>query len=220
MTSPFANSMNAQPWARSSSQPPWHMWGNSQTIELLLPAAASSVPVVRGQLTRISYARPETWNWLFTARVKADDADVDEPLQISIVWELTVGIGRSMQQNLGFDAWSLLWGSPPLFPSLQGPNTLLWATTTFQSTIIRPIYGFDPLLQPRNEINHIVAQDIQLNVRAVLSSPVTPRANDKRATIEVGAQWAPSTHVRPDWFQLDERTPVEAQFPGGEVGGR
>lgn len=217
--SPFARSMKAQPWVNATGQPPWHMWGNSQTIELFLPATESQVPAVKGQLTRIAYGRPETWNWLFTARVvSADDADVGEPLQISIVWELTVGIGRSMQQNLGFDSWAILWGNPPLFPSLVGPRTLLWSTTTFQTTIIRPIYGFDPLLQPRNEIREIVAQDIQLNVRAVLSSPVTPRANDKRAVLEIGAQWAPKTHIRPDWLLID--VPPEAQFPGGEVGAR
>lgn len=217
--SPFARSMQAQPWLRAG-QTPWHMWGNAQTIELFLPADVSSVPATKGQLTRIAYGRPETWNWLFTARVlSADNADVDEPLQISIIWELTVGIGRAMQQNLGFDSWALVWGNPPVFPSLIGPRgTLLWATTTYQATIIRPGFGFDPALQPRNEIRDIVAQDIQLNVRAVLSSPVTPRTNDKRATLEIGAQWAPSTHIRPDWLRLD--VPPEAQFPGSEIEGR
>lgn len=216
--SPFAKSMQAQPWMRGG-QPPWHMWGNSQTIDLFLPAAASQVPATKGQLTRVAYGRPETWHWLFTARlISADNADPLEPLQISIVWELTVGIGRSMQQNLGFDNFNILWGTPTSPSDLAPRGTLLWATQTYQQPLRRAIFNFDPLLEPPNLIDEIVAQDIQLNVRAVLSSPVTPRTNDKRAQLEIGAQWAPKNHIRPDWLQLD--VPPEAQFPGEEVGGR
>ena len=218
--SPFATRMQAQPWLQSQGEPPWHMWGNSQTIEVVLPSGlATFSPQQRSQLTRVSYGRPETWHWLFTARiVEADDAEENEPLTLSIIWELTVGIGRSMQQNLGFDAWTRSWGAPT-YPTNSAPRgALLWATQTYQQPLGRQIF-VAPDVEPPNLIDEIVAQDIQLNVRAALSSPVTPRTNNKRVVLDVGAQWAPKTHVRPDWYQLDG-TPLEAQFPGGEVGGR
>lgn len=222
MNSPFASSMQAAPWLRGNGQPPWHMWGNSQRIEMFLPSTSgNSSEVQRGQLTRVAYGRPETWHWLFTARLlEADDADPDEPLQLAIIWELTVGIGRSMQQNLGFDGWNILWGTPST-PTDQAPvGRLLWATQTFQPTLNRTIFSADPDTEPPNVIDEIVAQDIQLNVRAALVSPVTPRTNNKRAVLEVGAQWAPKSHIRPDWYQQDQGTPPEAQFPGQEIGGR
>ena len=117
-----------------------------------------------------------------------------------------------------FDAWTRSWGAPT-YPTNSAPRgALLWATQTYQQPLGRQIF-VAPDVEPPNLIDEIVAQDIQLNVRAALSSPVTPRTNNKRVVLDVGAQWAPKTHVRPDWYQLDG-TPLEAQFPGGEVGGR
>lgn len=200
------------PWLRSP-MPPWHLWGNTQRVEVLLPLALSFGEVGRGQLTRVSYKRPETWNWLFTARLlEADDADPLEPLQLQIVWELTVGIGRAVQQSLGFDNWNISWGTP-VTPTDNAPvGRLIWATETYAASPERSQF-VAPAVQPLNRIDRIVAQDIQLNARVALLSPVVPRTNNKRAVVELGAQWAPSTHVRPDWFADG---PIEIQFPGGE----
>lgn len=219
--SPFASRMGAQPWLQANGEPPWHMWGNSQRIEVDFPLGLSNFsPAVRQQLTKVAYGRPDTWHWLFTARlIDATDADPDEPLTLSITWELTVGIGRSFQQNLGFDSWTMSWGTPVTPTDVAPRGRLLWATQTYQSRLGRQIF-IAPEVEPPNLIDEIVAQDIQLTVRAAMSSPVTPRTSNKRAVIEVGAQWAPKCHVRPDWFRNDEGTPLELQFPGGEVQGR
>lgn len=213
--SPFATSMKAQPWLRAG-QPPWHMWGNAQTVELVLPAGEASSATIKGQMSKVAYGRPETWHWLFTARaVSGDAADPGEPLQLQVTWELTVGIGRAVQQNLGFDSWNFLWGAP--LPDAFPRGRLLWATETYGAPLNRTFFSLAPATEPFNKITEIVAQDIQLNVRATLVRAVLP-GTEKRAVIELGAQWAPVTHVRPDWLQLD--VPPEAQFPGGEVGGK
>lgn len=215
-SSPFAQSMTAQPWLKSP-MPPWHLWGNTQRLDLELPVGVFNPLVQQGQLTRISYSRPETWHWLFTARlIHADDAEPLEQLQLTIVWELTVGIGRSVQINGGFDNYNISWGTP-LTPTDAAPNgRLIWTTETFQAPPGRNQF-IAPAVEPLNRIDSIVAQDIQLNVRAALLSPVFPRTVAKSATVEIGAQWSPRTHVRPDWY-LDG--PTELRFAGSETGGK
>ena len=64
----------------------------------------------------------------------------------------------------------------------------------------------------------IVAQDIQLSVRAVCYTVVgNVAALGQRVELEVSAQFAPQTHVRPDWFR---KAPEELAFAGSEVEGR
>lgn len=217
--SPFATTMKAAPWLREGI-PPWHLWGNTARIALEITTASStSVPLrVPGQLTKVAYKRPETWHWLFTARVlEADDAEPDEPLQLTIAWDLTVGIGRAVQQNQGFDQWNLFWGTPTNPTNFAPRGALLWATETYQRSLRRTIFLAAPLTEPPNMIDEIVAQDIQLNATAFLASPVSPLTVDKRVLIEVGAQWAPKTHIRPDWYTDG---PPEATFGGAETAGK
>lgn len=212
--SPFAAAPGQQPWLRTA-EPPWHLWGNTQRIELTLPAGQTFSDTVRGQLTKVGYGRPDTWHWLFTARmIEGDDADPGEPLQLQVTWEIVVGMGRSIQQNLAFDGWNFLWGAPR--PDAF-PRRLFWATETYQDNLNRTLFSLAPATEPFNKVTEIVAQDIQLNVRCTLIRGVLP-GTAKRAVLEVGAQWAPKSHVRPDWFQLD--VPPEAQFPGSEIKGR
>jgi hypothetical protein len=66
-------------------------------------------------------------------------------------------------------------------------------------------------------VTEIVAQDIQLNVRAQIGISGALVGYPYNAVCEVTALFAPKTHVRPDWYR---EGPQEVQFPGGEVGGR
>lgn len=203
-----------QSWLRNP-MPPWHLWGNTQRVEVSLPATGVGA-VVPGQLTRVSYNRPETWKWLFTARlIEADDATPGEPLQLTIIWELTIGIGRAVQQSAGFDNYNMTWGTPT-YPSDNAPvGRLIWTTETYAAAPGRAQF-IAPAVEPPNRIDSIVAQDIQLNARVALLSPVTPRV-PKRAVLDLGAQWAPITHIRPEWYNGG---PPEVRFPGAETGGK
>lgn len=206
----FRPNASGVPWARSGT-PPWHLWGNTQTLALDLAAGANFGTDARGQMLKIGYARPDTWHWLFTCRVVSfDPAEVGQQLQIQVIWELTTGVGRSMQQNLAFDVYNLIWTNPG--PPTR-PITLIWTTETVQVNPNRDPTNPTP---PANFIHEIVGQDIQLNVRAVLETPVATLVA-KRAVIELGAQMAPKTHVRADWYQNDI---AEVKFAGSETGGK
>ena len=96
---PIANFVPAgagQPWLRGG-MPPWHLWGNSQRI--VAPVQDSSLAARTnspGQLVKISYKRPETWHWIFAAKLlSGPDGTVTEQLQVEVAFDLTIGIGRS-----------------------------------------------------------------------------------------------------------------------------
>ena len=93
------------------------------------------------------------------------------------------------------------------------PFSLIWTT----ETIAQPPGRAGIAVEPPNMINEIVAQDIQFNARVAL---LTPGAlpTDRRVQLELGAQMAPKTHVRPDWFQ--ERQLHEVKFAGNETGAK
>lgn len=194
------------PWLRNNAMPPWHMWGNAQRFELTLLAGLQTSEVARGQMLKIEYGRPETWHWLFTCKfIEGDAAGVGEQLQLTVIWELTVGIGRTVQVNPAFDNFNRTWTNAAM------PLPLIWTTETIQADPQRVGIAAPPF----NFIREIVAQDIQLNARiALLATP--PVATPRRVVVELGAQMAPKTHVRPDWFQ--PRQPHEVLFAGNETG--
>lgn len=211
---PFARSAGDQPWLRAGT-PPWHMWGNGQTLDFTL-ASGNFATQQLGQLIKVAYGRPVTWRWLFTARLRSvsPTPPVGTDLAVQLAWELTVGIGRSMQQHPAFDVWNYL--IPGGGPQSAG---ILWATQAIQPSSLGRFNAagvIDPT-PPPNVITEIVAQDIQLNVRANLLLSGAGVGYPYTATLEVGAQFAPLSHIRPDWF-LDG--PAEQRFPGAEVGGK
>jgi hypothetical protein len=200
----------AQPWLRAP-QPPWHLWGSTQTVDLRIdPPLVANQATFTHQLAKISYGRPETWHWIFAANViSADPADVGQDLILDIQWDLTIGVGRSSTRFENFDRWFLIW-TAGIFPaSLR----TLWAQRTVRAGIPRtPVV---PTVYPDEIIDRVTAQDIQLNavVRLGESGALSP----KSARVEVGAFFAPSTHVRPDWFAVG---PPEIKFGGAEIQGK
>jgi hypothetical protein len=212
--SPFAQSPSDQPWLRAGT-PPWHMWGNSQNLTLTLASGFFS-DQQQGQLIKVAYGRPETWRWLFSARLRSvvPTPAVGTDLVVQLAWELTVGIGRSFQQHPAFDVWNYL--IPGGGPQSAG---ILWATQAIQPSSLGRFNSagvIDPT-PPPNIISELCAQDIQLNVRAALLLSGAAVGYPYVATLEVGAQFAPINHIRPDWF-LDG--PAEQRFPGAEVAGK
>lgn len=221
----FAKGMQAQPWLRNSS-PPWHLWGNTQRVRVpvqLAVAAAASRQGNTNQLLRINYKRPETWHWIFHARLISGPTNTPGFFTTLFVnWELAIGIGRSairMYYEPGpffaippFDVFSFQWG-PTDLPCPAGAH--VWAT---QATGPDKTFSTETTNNDTTPVSEIVAQDIQLQVQCIATT-VSGNVSSLGGTVEVelSAQFAPKTHVRPDWY--NERAPLEQQFPGDEVGG-
>lgn len=222
----FSRGMRGQPWMHGS-EPPWHLWGNTQRIEFPIETTGAFRQGVTNQLIRVAYKRPETWHWIFQARlISGPNNTVGFFSRIFVHWELTVGIGRSMQRMhfenattpganfpiRAFEEYTYRWADPDPFPA----GATIWSTQT-----TAPSRDFDAAgpFPAGPAVTEIVAQDIQLQVQVVgLTAVGNVAAVGQNAIIEVSAQFAPKTHVRPDWLQLEVEP--EAQFTGQELGGR
>lgn len=200
-TSPFATGQGEQPWLRGQLAP-WHMWGTQETVRADAPGFGTPVAVSQ-QLTKVSYKRPETWHWLFFARlISAPAAGLAEQAALNIRFDVTIGLGRTSVTIPFFEFFSWLWG-----PSANPPLTqVLWSVSSHA-----PPRNFNGLVNNPNVVDQIVAQDIQVN--AVVSNNSSFAGT---ITAEVASFFAPKNHIRPDWFR---DAPAEATFPGGEVGG-
>lgn len=206
--SPFAANFGAQPWMRGGL-PPWHLWGNVIPIGPISGFASNPVQFT-GQLVRAAYKRPETWHWIFGARiVNAPVAGGAGSWQLSVAFDLIVGIGRSMLQLPSFETLRWTWTGSFV------PTQPLWSTNALATTDYTLTDGV-PSLGTQRIIDQIVAQDIQLNCRASLIAIDEPGGG--QANVEVSAYFAPKHHARPDWYQI-VRTVREAQFAGDETGG-
>lgn len=201
--SPFSQSMQAPPSFFGGS-PPWHLWGGSQTITANF--ASVNDRAATQQIVKVSYRRPETWHWMFVARlISGPPGPFPGPGNsiVDILFNLTVGVGRTSVQLGAFEAFTMIWpGVPPV------GTEILYST---QVLARNRIDSNDPTRIKPNVIDQIVASDIQLDATVVNNFGPEP------AVVEVSAFFAPKTHIRPDWF-VDG--PPDTRFPGGEVGGR
>lgn len=224
--------------AQRSGIPPWHMWGNTQTIVAPIQSSAvASRGSTPGQLVRINYARPETWHWLFSAKLlQGPNADVGSVFtQVEVAFDLTVGIGRSavsidggsggvgpgnlLQGGKSFENFFFEWGNGGaiLFPlgaqlwttQVLAPNRNFRSNAPFPNQSGFPVPG-DFVTGPA-VIDQITAQDIQCNCRVIaLTGPASINIG-QTVSVEVSAMFAPKTHIRPEWHNKS--------FPGAEDGG-
>jgi hypothetical protein len=201
-----------QPWLRSGV-PPWHMWGNTQVLGPILPETEVSVPpLTAGQLVKVSYKRPESWHWVFAARIL--EAPIPGPSasgEIEVFFDVIIGVGRAQLTMPGFDRFRWVWTGLELAPT----SHVMWSTSALTPALD---YTAGPTPEPdltaRRLITQIVSQDIQVNCRARFANS----SGDGTATVEVSAFLSPKTHNRPDW--LIQRSPPEVMFAGDEIGGR
>lgn len=206
------------PWLKQPN-PPWHLWGSAQTVELTRtfggpPAGALATP----QLARVAYGRPESWHWLFSAVIvdaQPAVAGVD-PILVTVRFGVVPGIGRSSVQlresrasigypagqNVPFEEFS--WAIAPAAAIPVGLRR--WSTTSHGP----PRTDTDV---SSNVISELVFQDMQCDALVAMNVVQT-----QRLVVEVAAFFAPKNHIRPDWFQ--ERAPPEVKFPGGELPAR
>lgn len=215
--------------------PPWHLWGNTQVLQTTVQdSSAATRTATPGNLVRIGYKRPETWQWLFAAQlISGPDATVTESCQVEVAFDLIVGIGRSnvlLQpqgvpfQDKAFEQYFFTWGGGAglVFPrgvqlyssQVLAPNRQYTANPPFPNQDGFPVPG--AFVTGPSVIDHIVAQDLQLNCRLIaLAPPLSPHLG-QTITVGVSAQFAPKTHVRPDWFSDG---PAASQYAGAETGG-
>ncbi len=213
--SPFARTPTEQPWLRRTDEP-WKLWGNEQTITMLNVAGNASPVSPPTQLLRVSYKRPETWHWLFSATLlRGPQAIAGFGAALFVSYNLTVGIGRTAITIPGFELLGFQWAGPLLAPI----NTQIWST---QSRAPNRIFATpNPAVPVDSVVDQIVAQDIQMNV-TVSAGGTGGLVGDY--SVLVAAMMAPKSHVRPDWYIPDapDGTPaaIESVFPGDEIGGR
>lgn len=201
---------------------PWHLWGNAEVLKLDVGSGIlGSLSMNSVQLVKVNYGRPESWRFLFTARIlEASPINNDE--NIVVDFDLTVGIGRfsttlgredsptpglcisQPERTRGFARFHFVSGAGPVYY----PVNYAWLTN-----------GWSPLADASNGTNVprntevIVAQDIQCRVRA---GAVSAAGNPAPVRIQVAAYFAPNVHIRPDWLaDGDEQT----RFRGNEIGG-
>ena len=176
---------------------PWLLWGNSKIIEAFYTGTFSTT-VATQQLNRIGYMRPESWHWLFSARILEATYAGGTPPQvgqsIDVYFDLTVGIGQTALTIEGFEHYQF---NATALNALQG---FIYSSTVFGPSRVQG--AVDPLL---NEFTNIVAQDIQLNARCVYLLGGT---HGDSAKLEIKTFWAPIAHIRPEWSL--------GEFPGGE----
>lgn len=215
--------------------PPWHLWGNTQLLTTTIQdSSLATRTATPGNLVRIGYKRPETWRWLLAAKlVDGPDATAVEQTQVEVAFDLIVGIGRAAvllqpqgvpTQDKAFEQYFFQWGGGPalLFPrgvqiytsQVLAPNRVLRTNPPFPNQDGFPVAG--AFVTGPSVIDHIVAQDLQLNCRIIALAPPGAPQLGGTVTVEVSGLFSPQTHVRPDWFGDGE--PAQ-QFTGAETGG-
>jgi hypothetical protein len=168
------------------AHPPWHLWGNTQTVELVSTGAPFTL--VQPQLAKISYGRPETWTFFFHVVVlnKVDTSGVDTGV-VQIRYNLTLGVGRSHVLMNDFELFS--------FPTLPGVGSMIWS-----SSVNGPPRDFTPPATVQNVVDKIPAENLQLSANTILTGGA---AAGSSVTLAVSAFFAPRTHVRPEWLEGD-----------------
>jgi hypothetical protein len=168
---------------------PWHLWGDTKL--LVVPHSVTIVDEFSSQLAKVSYGRPETFDFMFGARI----VDMSDPLdaggEISVSFDVTVGVGRSHLTMLSFERYLFYWTAAPPPIRIQKYSAEVFGPP-------RTDIAISPATTvPENLISEITAQDIQVQARV----QYTGGLNDPRtASVEVTAFFAPRSHVRPEWF--------------------
>jgi hypothetical protein len=216
----------------NATQPPWHMWGNTQRVTVQRLATGVDLDVVssfEGQMLKVSYGRPDSWHWVLAAKLISSGPalgiyDIGPPQinafgRVDVRWHVTIGLARSVLPIKSFETHTFLWDSGG--SAAQAPNgLLLWSTQTNGNRLSDVQTGRTPLaIDEKVTCQEIVAQEIQVQAEVDFTSlggQAFPPPQS--AVLELTAFFAPKTHVRPDWMLMDRE--LSEQFAGGEIGGR
>lgn len=210
--SPFAIAMHAQPWLRNVGVPPWHLWGTTQQLTFRTSSFGVASQLA-SQLVKVSYKRPETWHWLFHARLISGPTVLNpQEAGVRVHFDVITGLGRTVVQMPSFESFQWVWTDPGGGPVPTPPTGIvMWSTSTYGPQ--RSYNNATPPAAVENRIDELVSQDLQIGVRleSLSNFPNT-------IVVEVSAFVSPKTHIRPEW--LHPEAPLEQVFPGDEIGGR
>lgn len=162
---------NDDPPAWQNGLPPWHMWGNQNTV-----VQDGTISQSAQQLVKVAYKRPESWRFFLWAEpifdLSAGGVIVD--------FEVLFGVGRAFAR---LPIVRLRW----VAASTPG---MKWVTEVPTPTLDDSLAVADRV---STRMNVIVAQDIQVTANVSRQTPLV-------ATVNVGAFFVPNVHTRPDWF--------------------
>ena len=173
-----------------SQMDPWMMWGNTQIIEIQQTTTATP-SIAGGQLVNVRYARPESWNFFFHAKLISTIRD-DYGLTVCN-FNVTQGVGRSHVTINAFETFKFEWSNLATFNNIVN-------NPKYSSTVKAPNRNDQLIATPDLplQIDTLVAQDIQINV-ACYTGGLDLTGNVVK--IEVSALITPKTHLRPEWFE-------------------
>lgn len=208
--------------------PPWHLWGNTQRIAAVVQSSAAAVRTASpGQLVKVEYGRPESWHWILSARLLEGPASPLVSTQVEVAFDVIVGVGRAAIimasigaiQDKAFEQFFFQWGPLGPFPrqahlystQVLAPNRVLTTDPPFPNQEGFPVPG--AFVTGPSLIDTLVAQDIQVSCRVIALAPPAAASIGATVTVEVSAQFAPVSHVRPEWYN-DPPT-----FNGSEAAG-
>lgn len=165
------------------SMAPWHMWGT--TVNVTLPPNANAQS---GQLSRISYHRPESWRFLFYARILRSQIAV-APQTVIVLFNVAQGVGRGNVQIQNFEQYLF----SILLSGEQGASNPKFSTQVAGPARVDSA----PPGTTGSVVDTIVAQDIQVSYSAFLSNTGVPT---DQVQMEIGSMLTPWHHARPDWM--------------------
>lgn len=179
--------------------PPWHMWGSTQTVRIT-PVGGTTVERSL-QIARINYRRPDVWRFFVAGSVVGAGIASDQ-ITVRMYFDLILGVGRSVfdtsTELLSTNTqWvPLIWTLPALqnLAAIDKKWTTETSTPSLSTGVVQLMRWFP-------------AQDVQCKARVQVTSETT----EPELTLEATAFFAPSTHLRPDWFS--------GRFQGEERGG-
>lgn len=182
---------------------PWHMWGTSQRLQLTVTNTGTGEGLFSSQLARVSYARPESWNFLFGFRIEGMTINpVDFVIDVS--FDVTVGIGRSVLQIPNFEFFHIA-NSGAVATTLP---LLVWSTQVRSPARDQVLSAVPPVMDDPGVTDYIVAEDLQCGLR------VRTQGTLGVVDCEAFAFFSPRVHIRPEWFSAEGE-----QFRGKETGG-
>lgn len=161
---------------------PWHMWGGSAAFNATTLSPGLNYRQ-EGQLARIQYKRPESWRFLFYARIL--ESESSNPAILTVNFNIIPGVGRTAVSLQGFERYRF-----------SIPIGVGGAQEKYSASVNGPERDDVTPQNVQNEIDSIEAQDLQVSYSAnvVLTIP------GDFVTAEIGVILAPWHHARPDWF--------------------
>jgi len=194
---------------------PWHMWGTQVRTRVPIVTGGFAAPAVSEQLARINYKRPETWAFLFSAEiVNTDQNPTTAPFNFTVNFNIATGLGRAVFLSEDRTPIVSSVASHEAFAQFRfdfAPGDAVIGRKKWTTVGRTPVLDDTAATPERDRCEFIVGQDIQ--AFAVANGTGTG-APPNFVDLQLGAFFAPLSHVRPDWF-ADDAEP----FAGGQLGG-